>query len=99
MKLIAPLYMLRHGETAWNTERRMQGTKDSPLTERGRQQAAALARALKSELGREAGSTMFWRSPLGRVRETAEIIGRELGLPAQDWREDQRLAELSYGDW
>ena len=39
MTLVAPLYMLRHGETAWNTERRMQGTKDSALTERGRAQA------------------------------------------------------------
>ena len=36
MKLVAPLYVLRHGETAWNTERRMQGLKDLPLTERGR---------------------------------------------------------------
>ena len=55
MKLTAPLYMLRHGETAWNTERRMQGTKNSALTERGRAQAIAMGRALKAELAREPG--------------------------------------------
>jgi probable phosphoglycerate mutase len=97
--LTAPLYMLRHGETAWNTERRMQGTKNSDLTERGRAQALAMGRALKAELAREPGPTIFLRSPLGRVRETSEIIGRELGLDPAAWRDDARLAELSYGDW
>jgi broad specificity phosphatase PhoE len=99
MRLAAPLYMLRHGETAWNTERRMQGTKDSTLTERGRAQAAAMGRALKAELARETGPTIFFRSPLGRVRETSAIIGRELGLDPAAWRDDPRLAELSYGQW
>ena len=80
MTLTAPLYMLRHGETAWNTERRMQGTKNSPLTERGRRQALAMGRTLRAELARLPGPTIFLRSPLGRVRETSEIIGRELGL-------------------
>ncbi len=99
MKLTAPLYMLRHGETAWNTERRMQGTKNSNLTERGRAQAQAMGRTLKIELAREPGPTIFLRSPLGRTRETSEIVGRELGIPDTDWREDMRLAELSYGEW
>ncbi len=99
MKLTAPLYMLRHGETAWNTERRMQGAKNSDLTAHGRRQALAVARALKAELAREPGPTIFYRSPLGRVRETAEIVGRELGLDPAEWREDMRLAELSYGEW
>jgi probable phosphoglycerate mutase len=97
--LIAPLYMLRHGETAWNTERRMQGTKNSDLTERGRAQASAMGRALKAELAREPGLTFFLRSPLGRVQETSEIVGRELGLDSDQWRDDPRLAELGYGDW
>ena len=99
MTLVSPLYMLRHGETAWNTERRMQGTKDSALTERGRAQALAMGRTLKAELARAAGPTIFLRSPLGRVRETAEIVGRELGLDPTQWRDDPRLAELSYGHW
>lgn len=98
-RLVAPLYMLRHGETAWNTERRMQGHRNSDLTERGRQQAEAMGRALRDELARTPGPTVFLRSPLGRVRETSEIVGRELGLDPGDWRDDPRLAELSYGQW
>ncbi|WP_421996950.1 histidine phosphatase family protein [Reyranella sp.] len=99
MTLVAPLYMLRHGETAWNTERRMQGTKDSALTERGRAQALAMGRTLAAELARDPGPTVFLRSPLGRVRETSEIVGRVLGLDPAEWRDDARLAELGYGDW
>ena len=99
MKLTAPLYMLRHGETAWNTERRMQGSKNSDLTPRGCVQALAMGRTLKAELEREPGPTMFLRSPLGRTRETSEIVGRELGIASGEWREDIRLAELSYGTW
>ena len=99
MKLGAPLYMLRHGETAWNTERRMQGSKNSDLTARGRVQALAMGRTLKRELERAPGPTIFLRSPLGRTRETSDIIGQELGLSPSDWREDMRLAELSYGSW
>jgi probable phosphoglycerate mutase len=99
MKLTAPLYLLRHGETAWNLERRMQGSKDSDLTAHGRAQAAAMGRALAAELARTPGPTVFLRSPLGRVRETAAIVGRELGLEDADWRDDPRLAELRYGTW
>jgi probable phosphoglycerate mutase len=91
--------MLRHGETAWNTERRMQGSKNSDLTARGRVQALAMGRTLRRELDREPGPTLFLRSPLGRTRETSDIIGQELGLASSDWREDIRLAELSYGTW
>jgi broad specificity phosphatase PhoE len=99
MKLTAALYMLRHGETAWNTERRMQGTRNSDLTERGRAQAVAMGRALAAELAREPSPTAFLRSPLGRTCETSLIIGRELGLDPAEWRDDARLAELSYGAW
>lgn len=97
--LIAPLYMLRHGETAWNTERRMQGMQNSDLTERGRAQALAMSLALKAELAREPGPTVFLRSPLGRTRETSQIIGGALGLDPAAWREDARLVELAYGEW
>jgi broad specificity phosphatase PhoE len=99
MKLSAPLYLLRHGETAWNLERRMQGSKDSALTARGRVQAAAMGRALAAELAHEPAPTIFLRSPLGRTAETALIVGRELGLEPAEWRADPRLAELRYGDW
>jgi broad specificity phosphatase PhoE len=99
MKLTAPLYMLRHGETVWNTERRMQGTRNSDLTERGRVQAIAMGRALAAELALEERPTIYLRSPLGRTRETSLIVGGELGLDPAQWRDDTRLAELSYGNW
>lgn len=99
MTLAAPLYLLRHGETEWNTERRMQGSLDSPLTARGRAQALAMGRALAAELAREQRPTTFLRSPLGRTRETSLIVGRELGLDPAHWRDDTRLVELGYGQW
>ncbi|WP_428668618.1 histidine phosphatase family protein [Reyranella sp.] len=99
MTLTAPLYMVRHGETAWNLERRMQGSKDSTLTPRGREQAAAMGRALAVELAREPGPTIFLRSPLGRAQETSLLVGRALGLDPAEWRDDIRLAELGYGQW
>jgi len=98
-KLVLPLYMMRHGETVWNLDRRMQGTRNSPLTERGRAQAAAMGRTLKAELASEPGQTIFLRSPLGRSRETSLIIGSEAGIDPAEWRDDPRLAELSYGQW
>lgn len=99
MSLTVPLYVLRHGETFWNTERRMQGMRDSKLTERGRLQAEAMGRTLKRELEAATGPTVFLRSPLGRACETAEIIGRAIGLDPGQWRDDPRLVELGYGDW
>ena len=99
MTLSTPLYVLRHGETAWNTERRMQGMRDSNLTERGRLQAGAMGRTLARELAGTTGPTVFLRSPLGRARETAAIIGREIGLDPGQWRDDPRLVELGYGAW
>ncbi len=99
MILDAPLYVLRHGETTWNTERRLQGTKDSNLTERGRAQALAMGRALRRELSNGEDVIVFLRSPLGRVRETSLLIGGELGLDPTRWREDPRLAEIGYGQW
>jgi broad specificity phosphatase PhoE len=99
VKLVAPLYVLRHGETAWNVERRMQGRRNSDLTGPGRAQALAMGRALAKELAREERPTLFLRSPLGRTRETSLIVGEELGLVPSEWRDDTRLVELSYGDW
>src|SRR5260370_38288185 len=90
MKWMAPLYMVRQGETAWNPERRMPGPKNSALTERGRAQAVAMGQALKAELAREPGPTLFLRSPLGRTCETALIVGRALGLDPAQWRDDPR---------
>jgi broad specificity phosphatase PhoE len=85
------ILLARHGETAENRERRFQGQKDVPLNETGRAQAAALA-----EVARGEGIVALYSSPLIRARETAEIVGRAIGLEP---RLDDRLKEVDVGDW
>lgn len=99
MRAHAPIYVLRHGETEWNRAGRIQGARDSRLTERGRAQAVAMGRALAAELALRPGPTDFLRSPLGRTQETSLIVGRSLDLDPSSWRDDWRLAEFRYGDW
>ena len=91
------IYLVRHGETEWNVERRMQGRRESPLTPRGERQAAAMAGLLAELIERDAPAP--WRlvsSPLGRARQTAEAIGARLRLPVEI---DERLAEIGFGAW
>ena len=78
--------LVRHGETIWNSARRLQGRADAPLSELGRDQVAALA----TSLGR---FELVVRSPLARTAETAML----LGYPAA--RVDERWTELDLGDW
>lgn len=70
--------LIRHGETVWNRQARMQGRQDSPLTERGREQASATGRRLKSE-----ACALLLHSDLGRTCQTASLIARECGLRLQ----------------
>ena len=85
------LLLARHAESAWNAERRFQGRTDVGLSDMGREQAAALARALA---GGRVGA--IYSSPLVRARETAEIVARERGLTVTLVDE---LRELSLGAW
>ena len=92
------IYLVRHGETEFNRERRLQGHVDSALTSRGLAQAEAVGELLQDLVGAESG----WRivsSPLGRARRTAEIIGRRLGVAPGEIAVEPRLIELSWGDW
>lgn len=90
------IYLLRHGETEFNAAGRYQGRVDSPLTPRGRAQAAAGAALLAEALG--AAGPAIWTSPLGRARATAEIL--RAALPAAGPpRIDPRLTELAMGEW
>jgi len=88
------LYLLRHGETEWNAIRRFQGRSDSPLTARGRLQALRYAAALKRES--VFGKFCLVSSPLGRATATAQIIGKDLGMPVSF---DEKLVEISLGYW
>lgn len=92
------IYFVRHGETAWNTERRLQGRMDSPLTELGRAQAAGNAATLLEAVP-NVTALPFVSSPLGRARTSMEIIREQLGLARDGYDVDDRLAELSFGDW
>ena len=92
------IYLMRHGETVWNTERRMQGRLDSPLTVRGTRQAQALGALLAGQID-EPERYRIVSSPLGRARQTAAIVARELSLSPEDIAIEPRLAELAYGQW
>ena len=86
------ILLARHGETDDNVPPvRVQGWRDVPLNDRGRQQAHTLAAAAAAQAPR-----VIWTSHLSRARETAEIVGAELGLEP---RPDERLAESNRGAW
>jgi broad specificity phosphatase PhoE len=95
------IYFVRHGETNWNLAQRYQGQRDIPLNATGRAQAARNGRALALALalGREAGALDYVSSPLVRAHETMEIMRREIGLPPDGYRTDDRLREIDYGYW
>lgn len=90
----AQIYLLRHGETEWNALGRFQGHFDSPLTAKGRAQALAAGRRL-NDLAPQADTIVS--SPLGRARQTVEIISSLNEYPTAHW--DDRLAEVSIGSW
>ncbi len=96
------LYFVRHGETDWNAEHRLQGQHDVPLNAIGRAQAAHCGEVLRDLFerdGRDPDAFDYVASPLGRARETMELIQSGLGLDVRHYRTDARLAELSFGHW
>jgi broad specificity phosphatase PhoE len=85
------LLLVRHGETDWNAEGRLQGQTDRPLSDFGRRQAQELAASLENE-----ELKAIFSSDLARARETAEIVGGRLGLPVVL---DSDLREKDWGTW
>ncbi|GAB6164556.1 hypothetical protein JCM19992_05560 [Thermostilla marina] len=83
------IYCVRHGESTYNAEGRVQGQSDVPLSELGRRQGRAVADAL-ADVGLEA----IYASPLKRAYETAEFLAQRTGLPI---RVDARLKEVNAG--
>jgi broad specificity phosphatase PhoE len=96
------LYYVRHGQTDWNSERRLQGQHDIPINALGRSQAiqcGTILRDLLARDGRQAGDLDYCASPLSRARATMELLRTELGLDPDGYRTDARLMEMSFGRW
>ena len=85
------LLLVRHGETDWNADGRLQGHTDRPLSDHGRRQARELAGELEDE-----ELEAIYSSDLARARETAEIVAERLGLPVVL---DADLREKDWGTW
>lgn len=83
--------IIRHATTLWNEQKIIQGQQDSPLSEAGRQMACSWAKSL---------ARYSWQriicSDLGRTRETAELVNRELNVPIH---QEKRFREQDWGAW
>jgi probable phosphoglycerate mutase len=95
---VPTLYVVRHGETDWNAEARLQGQQDVPLNAFGRVQAEEAGARLRALVPGYA-NLGYVASPLSRTRETMELLRRTLGLDPPLYRTDERLKELSFGTW
>ncbi len=96
------VYYVRHGETDFNAEQRLQGRLDTLLNARGRLQAKDCGQLLRDLFARDnrgTGDFAYVSSPLQRARETMEILRPPLGLPPHPYETDSRLLEISYGEW
>lgn len=96
------LYYMRHGETDWNAERRLQGRQNIPLNARGRAQAShcgAVLRDLFAREGIDPAGLDYVSSPLGRARQTMELARTAMGLATDGYRLTDDLIEISFGDW
>ena len=92
------IYLVRHGQTDWNAEDRLQGQIDMPINAKGRSQAKCNGETLARLTGAP-GRFDFVASPLGRTRETMEIIRDVLGMKPDSYRTDDLLKEIHFGEW
>ncbi len=92
------LVYIRHGETDWNAEGRLQGQQDVPLNEKGRGQAKRNGETVLREIP-EALEYDFVASTLWRARETMQIARTAMHVDPMSYRTDKRLMELTFGEW
>lgn len=90
------IVLARHGQTEWNKIDRLQGWKNSPLTDLGQQQARNVSKVIGNLIN--GTKVSFFSSPLGRAHDTAKIISRSLACN-HEISIDPLLKEYSYGDW
>ncbi len=97
------IVFVRHGETSYNAESRLQGQRDIPLNGKGREQASAVGRSLRGEMAGELArldaAGAFYASPLQRTRQTMELARAAMGLPPERYHLCATLKELTFGDW
>jgi len=91
------LVLARHGQTEWNQVKRLQGWKNSPLTQLGEEQALHVAKEINKLVGK--AEVHLVASPLGRSLQTARIVASEMGKSENYLKLDTLLKEYSYGDW
>ena len=91
-------YIIRHGQTDWNAEWRLQGQQNIPLNDTGRQQARENGVRLRALVDSFEGYD-FVASPLDRARETMELARGAACLDPLTYRIDDRLKEICFGDW
>lgn len=88
------IYLVRHGETDWTKQQRLQGRRDIPLNESGRERLLETAKEVsKKQLGIE----VMISSPLMRAKESAEIIAREIQYPVEKIITEQLFIERDFG--
>lgn len=92
------IYFVRHGQTPWNAEQRLQGQADIDINAVGREQADRNGRRLAKLIPDPAGFD-FVASPMRRTRETMERARAAMGLDPVAYRTDPRLVEVNFGDW
>lgn len=85
------LYLIRHGETLWNKEKRAQGAQDIKLSENGKIQGKLLADSLKDK-----NIDLIYASDLSRAYETAELIGKSVEKPVTIL---EGIREINFGKW
>ena len=95
----APIYFVRHGETDWNAEGRLQGQRDIALNRKGVAQAAEVGERLAGLVGEGVAALPFVSSPMERTRHTMEGLRRALGLDPAGYTTDPRLREIGFGAW
>jgi len=92
------IYFIRHGQTDWNAQDRLQGQADTPLNDFGRGQARRNGELLRGLIAKP-DAFDFVSSPMSRTRETMELVREAIGLPRAGYRTDPRLVELHFGKW
>lgn len=88
---MARLFLVRHGETLWNKEKRAQGVQDIALTKEGKIQGMCLAEKLKNE-----NIDFIYSSDLSRAYKTAKILGGQINKPVHIISD---IREMNFGKW